>query len=351
MTLSNPESNPEFEALLQYLKQVRGCDFTGYKRSTLQRRINKRMEEVNIPNYNAYQDYLEVHPEEFIVLFNTILINVTSFFRDMQAWERLSHIVIPRILEQTEPNEAIRIWTAGCSSGQEALTIAILFAEQMGLQAFREQVKIYATDIDEEALGEARIACYAPKQMENLPSELLEKYFDLTEEGEYSFTKNLRRSIIFGRHNLVSDAPISRLNLLTCRNTLMYFNAETQAKILARFHFGLKNNGFLFLGKSETLLTNNVHFTPINLKQRIFMKVQNPNLRDHWWLLSQAENRELPEHYSSMSNYVRLREAAFDASGIAQIILDLNGIVVLINQEAQKLFNLANRDVGHPFKD
>ena len=247
------DKSPDFAALLEYLRRTRGFDFSGYKLSSLMRRVRKRMGEVGIASYSAYQDYLEVHPDEFGPLFNTVLINVTSFFRDPEAWKFLAERVIPRLLEE-KPAGAIRVWSAGCASGQEAYTIAMLLAEALGEEGFRQRVKIYATDADEEALTQARAASYDDRQVAEVPPELLAKYFETVHE-RHVFRADLRRCLIFGRHDLVQDAAISRIDLLLCRNTLMYFNVETQAKILARLHFALTPSGYLFLGKAETLLS------------------------------------------------------------------------------------------------
>lgn len=342
------QTSPAFEALLDYLKQSRGFDFTGYKRSTLIRRVNKRMQSVNVVTYEEYVDYLEVHPDEFGQLFNTILINVTAFFRDRPAWQYLAEEIIPRIVERKQLNEQIRIWSAGCASGEEAYTLAIMLAEAVGLEQFRVRVKIYATDMDEEALNQARASSYAEKDLSDLPEDLLKKYFDFV-DGRYIFNKDLRRCVIFGRHDLVQDAPISRIDLLVCRNTLMYFNAETQAKILARFHFALNQNGILFLGKAETLLTYTNYFSPIDLKRRIFIKVGNgTNMRERLLLLAQADNSE---NIQDLTTIMRIREAAFDTGPIPQVVVDIQGVLVLANERAKSMFNLAPRDLGSPLQD
>ncbi|MGA9380065.1 MAG: protein-glutamate O-methyltransferase CheR, partial [Phormidium sp.] len=242
--------DPDFEALLQYLKGNRGFDFTGYKRPSLMRLMKKRIQRVGVENYNEYLDYLEVHPGELNELFDSLLLNVTTFFRDPAAWEVLNQEIIPKILGAKPNNEPIRVWSAGCASGEEAYTIAIVLAEALGTEAFKNRVKIYATDLDEDALNQGRQAVYSPKILQNFPAELLSKYFE-TSGNNYVFRTELRRCVIFGRHDLVHDAPISRLDLLVCRNTLMYFNADTQVRILSRFHFALNDTGFLFVGKAE----------------------------------------------------------------------------------------------------
>jgi len=277
----------KFEALLDYLKHHRGSDFTGYKRQSLTRRVLRRMQAANIKDFSEYQDYLEAHPEEFSNLFNTILINVTAFFRDKPAWDYLSREVIPKILEDKPEGEVIRIWSAGCATGEEAYSLAMVMIEALGEEKFKTRVKIFATDIDDLALAQARTATYGPKEIEPVPKEMREKYFAAS-GGSYAFRTDLRRSIIFGRHDIIQDAPISHLDLLVCRNTLMYFNSETQSKILARFHFALNDSGYLFLGRAELLLTHTKLFVPVNLKCRIFMKMPKANMRDKLLVLAQT---------------------------------------------------------------
>ncbi|KJK35382.1 hypothetical protein UK23_42925 [Lentzea aerocolonigenes] len=235
------------------------------------RRVRHRMSQIGIEDYGDYIDHLQVNAEEFNILFNTILINVTAFFRAPEAWAYLREEVIPTILAERGPDDPIRVWSAGCASGEEAYSLAIALAEAVGPERFRQQVKIYATDVDDEALTHARHASYAEQDVQSLPPELTAKYFE-HQNGRYSFRKDLRRSVIFGRNDLVQDAPISRIDLLVCRNALMYFNQETQAKILGRFHFALVPKGVLFLGKAEMLLSHSRIFDPIDLKRRIFRK-------------------------------------------------------------------------------
>lgn len=337
----------DVEALLDYIKRSRGFDFTGYKRASLIRRISKRMQTVKIETYSEYPACLEAHPAEFNHLFNTLLINVTAFFRDRPAWDYLASNVIPRILSSKASTESIRVWSAGCASGEEAYTIAILFAEVLRIEQFRDRVKIYATDVDEEALSQARQATYTLQELNGLSKDQIQQCFDQTENC-YTFRKDLRRSVIFGRHDLIQDAPISRIDLLTCRNTLMYFNAETQARILARYHFALKDGGFLFLGKAEMLLTHSNLFTPVDLRCRIFTKVPKLKLPDRLQRMAYTESDETMSHLSS---YVSLQEAAFEAAPIARIVVDSNGMLVLVNECARSLFSIAPRDLGRPLQD
>jgi two-component system CheB/CheR fusion protein len=345
--MTSADRDPKFENLLIYLRQSRGFDFTGYKRSTLMRRVCKRMQSLTIENFEEYLDYLEVYPEEFNYLFNTILINVTAFFRDSSAWEYLAEKILPNLIRNKKTSDQIRIWSAGCASGEEAYTLAMLMAEILGAEEFRQRVKIYATDVDEEALNQARQATYSAKDVQAVSDELRQRYFEIV-GNRYVFRQDLRRSVIFGRHDLLQDAPISRLDLLVSRNTLMYFNSETQGRILARFHFALNDNGYLFLGKAEMLLMHSSLFTPTDLKNRIFSKVSSVSIRDRLLVMANTVD---DESSSRVSRHLRLRDMGFDTSPIAQIVIDINGTLVMVNEQARTLFALSPKDLARPFQD
>jgi two-component system CheB/CheR fusion protein len=333
------------DALLEFVKEARGFDFTGYKRSSIQRRVAKRMAEVGVEDYDEYLDYLELHGEEFIELFNTILINVTGFFRDAQAWEHLATQVMPQLIAARPTDAPLRVWCAGCASGEEPYTVAMVIARVIGDSALRDRVKIYATDIDEEALDVARHGAYLPRQIEDVPGDALERFFERTEQ-RYVFRKDLRRCVIFGRNDLVQDAPISRIDLLVCRNTLMYFTADTQAQILRRFHFALDDGGLLMLGKSELLITHTDLFTPVVLKARVFRKVLKPALQNR--LRAMAVD---PGNGASQSVGDSLRDAAFDTGGHGQVVLDARGVLVMANDTARRMFGMSNNDFGRPVQD
>src|SRR3954452_13467741 len=274
--MPEPTEDGDVSALLEYIRRTRRFDFTGYKRVSLTRRIRKRMAEVDCATYADYQDHLEVHPDEFAEFFDTILINVTSFFRDRPAWEFLADEIIPRIVSGKQPGDPIRLWSAGCATGQEAYSLAMALCDALGTDQFRNRVKIYGTDADDDALAAARQATYTTKELEDAPESYVERFFEkASASNSYVFRNDLRRSVIFGRHDLVQDAPISRIDLLVCRNTLMYFNSETQSRILANFAFALRDDGFLFLGKSEVLLSRSSAFVAVDLKRRVFRKAGN----------------------------------------------------------------------------
>ncbi len=343
----NESPSSDFVHLLDYLKATRGFDFSSYKLSSLVRRVKKRMHEVGNTSYAEYIDFLEVHPDEFLPLFNTVLINVTGFFRDPAAWAALAEQILPRLLEHKGKDEPIRCWSAGCASGEEAYTLAVLLAEALGEQEMRRRVKIYATDVDDDALGQARQGSYTAAKVEGVPPALLAKYFEPVGE-RFVFRPELRRSLIFGRHDLTQDAAISRLDLLICRNTLMYFNSEAQAKILSRFHFALRREGYLFLGRAETLLSHGNNFHPEDLKNRLFQRTAATNLRERLLAFSPVA---APPDGASGNRPVRVREAAFDGGPVAQIAVDRKGQLVLANEAARKLFRLGPADLGRSFQD
>ncbi|HJQ00709.1 MAG TPA: CheR family methyltransferase [Jatrophihabitans sp.] len=338
--------DPAFERLLGYLKESRAFDFTGYKRASLMRRVRHQMQQVAIDNFDDYHDYLQVHADEFTALFNTILINVTSFFRDEEAWAYLSETVLPK-LTSAVGDQPIRVWSAGCATGQEAYSLAMALVEAVGPSAFRERVKIYATDVDEEALTVARQATYAEKELRGLPDGYLTRYFEQA-NGRYAFRKDLRRNVIFGRNDLVQDAPISRIDLLTCRNALMYFNAETQARIVSRLGFALKPDGVLFLGKAEMLLNHTATFEPLDLKRRFFRKV----IRNTATELANPYPPNPVARVATLDNDVyALRTEAFLTSPVAQLVVDEQDRLALINHRAANLLALTEHDIGRPFQD
>src|SRR5579875_2283184 len=334
-----------FEALLRYMRDSRGFDFTGYKRTTLMRRVRRRMAQAGHDTFEEYLDVLQASSGEFCALFNTILINVTAFFRDPEAWDYVATNVIPRMLADRGPGDPIRVWSAGCASGEEAYTLAILLSEALGPDDFRQRVKIYATDVDEEALNEARAGTYDAKALEPVAPDLRDRYFQRLDE-HCIIHKDLRRALIFGRNDLVKDAPISRVDLLVCRNTLMYMNAETQRNVLGRLHFALAPEGTLFLGHAEMLLSHGDRFVPLDLKHRVFRKTPGSHGLNRYDLAA-----TIYERHSELPVLNALRDVAFRASPVAQIVVTDDDTVAMVNQQAETLFGLSARDVGRLLRD
>jgi len=340
-------ASPDFERLLTHLRDTRGFDFTGYKRATLQRRVAKRMAQAGVTDYTGYFTYLQARPEEFAILFNTILINVTRYFRDRPAWDYLESEILPKIVASKARAEPIRVWCAGVASGEEAYSVAMLLSEALGPSEYRDRTKIYATDVDEDALTQARQGKAEESDLAEVPPHLREKYFE-PDGDRYVLKGELRRSIIFGRHDLMQDAPISRIDLLISRNTLMYFEAETQRKILARFHYALTDKGYLFLGKAEMLLNRSALFIPLDPSQRVFTKVAQEGLRERLTVLTQAGNLDAP---NPAAGQARIRDLVADTLPIAHIVVDGGGFVVSVNERARGQFGLVTADVGRPLQD
>ena len=331
----------DFENLLEFLRDERGFDFTGYKRASLLRRTKKRMGEVQISDYESYLDFLKVHPAEFIPLFNTILINITSFFRDEMVWEFIREKVVPELLKRKEKDDFIRIWSAGCASGEEPFTMGMILAEILDPEDFQQRVKIYATDVDEEALAQARQATYTSNEIKGVPSNLLDKYFTKGKKT-FSVTPMLRHAVIFGRHDLTKDAPISHLDLLICRNTLMYLNRENQQMISDRFAFALDKKGYLILGKAETLMFVKDTFRPTHFQNRIYIKETQTN-----------HSREHLQEYLKRSNdeHMDLIAKVFEIGPVPQIVIRTDGRLILANRQAREIFDLEQDVIGRNFGD
>jgi two-component system, chemotaxis family, CheB/CheR fusion protein len=356
---STPEV-PEgsLRALIEHVYRARGFDLSSYKPSTLRRRLDKRLQALNLGSDAEYLDHLQVHPDEFPRLFDTVLINVTDFRRDGSAWDLFENKLLPELLAEKAPDEAIRVWSAGCSTGQEAYTVAMILHGQLGDESFQRRVKIYGTDIDEEALATARQATYSLEQLSSLPTELRDRFFEPVDRNGHAadrdsgslrqFRVDLRRNVIFGRHDLVQDAPISRLDVLLCRNTLMYFNADVQAHILDRLHFGLRTGGLLFLGKAEKLLSHGSLFQPIDPQRRFFTKVPGERLPNHDPPAPLDRSRSQVEH---LATNVNLRDAALEVGSAARLGVDPEGRLVLANATARSWFGIEARDLGRPLRD
>jgi len=257
--------------LLQELAEHRGFDFRGYKKTTLERRFRKRMFQLNIGTYAEYGEYIRNNADEANELLNTILINVTEFFRDPPAWEILRNEILPPVLKPLKPGASFRAWSAGCASGEEAYSVAIILSEFFGPRIPEYDIKIYATDIDDDALTTARRGEYSAEALRRVRPEWRNKYF--YGKGMLRVNREVRRLVIFGKSNLGHDAPISHVDLLLCRNLLIYFDSELQTQILARLHYALEPNGILFLGKSESQLTNSTQFRRLNARWRIFQRI------------------------------------------------------------------------------
>jgi len=345
--LAQPDDDAAFEALIRHIQESRGLDFRGYKRTSLRRRIALRMEHLHIDNFTDYHGFLEAHPQEFVDLLNTVLINVTSFFRDTEAWDAVKTTVLPRLIEQGRGRDQLRFWSVGCASGEEPYSLAMLLSEALEPTDFARRVKIYATDLDEAALNTGRHGAYLPRDVEGVPPEMLNRYFERT-NNHYVISREIRRAVIFGRHNIVHDAPISRIDLLLCRNLLIYLETETQNVVLPRLHYALVDDGVLFLGKAETQLARSKLFQPVNMKQRLFRKVPQE------WRRPPAGGILLgadPTNDPAPSLQARLLELIADVSVCAYLAIDNDDILIFASAGARRMLEVGESDVGRPFQD
>ena len=260
------------------LKAECGIDFTQYKHSTVARRIERRMQVNQIESLDDYRDLLKESSKELKILAKELLIGVTRFFRDSEVFNYLEQHGLNQLLDNRAPNEPLRIWVAGCSTGEEAYSIAALVDSVLTGRQDHRMVKIFATDVDEEAIIRAGNGHFPADLVQDVPQGFLERYFRLNHDGSYTASKRLRQMIIFARHNMITDPPFSNIDLVSCRNTLIYFQYSAQRRVLSSFHFALKKHGMLLLGASESLGELQPHFDVINERYKLFIKNNSSQL-------------------------------------------------------------------------
>ncbi|MEW6127459.1 MAG: CheR family methyltransferase [Acidobacteriota bacterium] len=257
--------------ILAFLRVRTGHDFNHYKESTVLRRITRRMQVNTQVTLATYLRFVREHPAEIQELLSDLLITVTNFFRDGDAFEALEQEVIPKLFQNKSPDDPIRVWVVGCATGEEAYSVAILLMEYAEQHNLDRNLQVFATDIDEESISSARDATYPDSIEADVSAERLKRFF--YKEGQhYRIRKEIREMVLFAPHNVLRDPPFSRLDLITCRNLLIYLNRETQDRVLEVFHFALNPNAYLFLGSSESADNLPELFIPVNKKFRIFMR-------------------------------------------------------------------------------
>ncbi|WP_156363061.1 CheR family methyltransferase [Rubellimicrobium mesophilum] len=302
LSLDATEVREALAAIADLLRQRTGHDFHGYKPGTFLRRVQRRMQALLLEDLGTYIETLRNQPEEAQSLFNDLLIGVTDFFRDKREWELLEHEVVPRLFEDKAGHDALRVWVAGCSTGEEAYSLAILLAEHRARIEDPPQIQIFASDLDGRALAAARAGRYTGRIADQMSPERLGRWF--VKEGDtYHIVKELREMCIFSQHSLIKDAPFSRLDLISCRNLLIYLDADLQERVIPLFHFALRPGGFLFLGNSENASRHNDLFQAAEPRSRIFRQLD-------------TERRTLPEFpFTSVDRRWLSRANLADASG------------------------------------
>ncbi len=293
-----PEDADDFERVLleicRILERANGHDFSGYKRSTLFRRLERRLQVLEYTQVSQYVKFLQSDPAEQLALFHDFLINVTSFFRDKEQFEALENLVLVPSIDKLEPTDELRIWVPGCSSGQEAYSIAMLVDDICRATGHRPLVQIFATDLDESMIAQARQAVYPASVFREIPERFRERYtFGL--DGKFEIAKSIREMVRFSVHNIIQDAPFSKIDLITCRNLMIYLGDQLQSELLPLMHFSLRPGGHLLLGNSESVTRRSDLFAPLEPKTRLFRRVDSA-ARAHVNLpLGNTQARSLPQ--------------------------------------------------------
>ena len=269
-----PDDGPGFESIISLLRSHAKHDFRSYKDKTLIRRTRRRMCLHHIDEYQEYLKYLREHPQEIDALAKDMLIAVTDFFREPAAWEQLRQLAIGPIVDEKESDEPIRVWTPGCATGEEPYSVAMLILEELKRAGKNCPLNVFASDIDKHALEYARAGRYPKSIAADVSQERLQRFFSTTDGDDYyQVNKMLRESVVFADQNLIADPPFSRLDLICCRNLLIYLKADVQEKINALFHFALREGGVLFLGSAETVGRQSDLFATLHKRWRIFRRV------------------------------------------------------------------------------
>ena len=259
------------QKILAILRTRTGNDFSHYKKTTILRRIERRMSIHQVADAAAYAQYIQEHPEEIQVLFKELLIRVTSFFRDPEAYATLEKKILPDLIGNKPEAYTIRVWVPGCGTGEEAYSIAILLREHMQEAKTDFKVQIFGTDIDEDSIAQARTGLYPANISLDVSAQRLKRYF-IKEEAGFRIRSEIREWMVFAVQNVISDAPFTKLDLVSCRNLMIYLDLELQSRLIPMFHYSLRSGGFLFLGSSETVGTFGELFSTLDRKWKIFRR-------------------------------------------------------------------------------
>ena len=289
---SDPPNKKSMDAIFELLEKRSGTDFARYKPSTIMRRINHRMGNLQLKSLVDYYEKIKKSPRELDVLFESVLIGVTEFFRDEKSYENFKER-LKVLLENKKPGDSIRIWSVGCATGEEPYSIGILLQEILGKDIRQYQVQVFASDIDEKALNFARKGIYPKESLKKIPLELIDRYFELDGEHHYEIIKEVKQRTLFARHDISNDPPFVKLDFVVCRNLLIYFNNELQKQCFQIFHYALRPEGFLFLGKSESIGVAADLFTKTD-SDKIFRKVG-----------ASSDYRERFSRFREKRNYLR----------------------------------------------
>jgi two-component system CheB/CheR fusion protein len=329
--------------ILLHLRNSTGHDFKHYKRATVLRRIERRMQVTAQPDLTAYYEYLQSNPDEAKALLGDMLIGVTNFFRDREAFEALERDVLPQLVQsvaKSPDKEELRIWSAGCSTGEEAYSLAILLDDQMQVESSKAALQVFATDIDERAISTGRAGVYPQAIVTDVPPTRLRHYF-VKENDHYRIRKEIREKVLFAKHSLLSDPPFSQIDLIVCRNLLIYLDREVQREILQMFHFALRPGGFLFLGSSESADACHELFTPVDKRNRIFRAKTGtpssrrmPSMPRGGYVRTSISQPELTPRELPKLSFADIHRRAIEQSAPPSMIVDTNADILHMSESA-----------------
>lgn len=314
------------QRILRLLESRVGVDFSDYKTSTLQRRLDKRIQEGDFQSEEAYYEHLLQSPEEVDALFGVLLIGVTEFYRDKDAFGEIEGL-LGNLIKRNKENEQLRIWIPGCATGEEAYTYAMILTELMHKLDVRTSYQIFATDIDTKALQKARIGIYSKRSVKNVPKSILKSYFKKVDEDQYEVSKSIRKHVLFSKHDVTSNPPFLRLDLISCRNLLIYFNSKLQKHVLPLFYYALNSQGYLVLGKSENINRFQNLFSSVNSNLKLFKRANTDrrHLRFPSMRPVKAEVATVPEDddaHSSMTISEMVKETLFTTYEQPYVVVD-----------------------------
>jgi two-component system CheB/CheR fusion protein len=337
-------------AIYKLLLDQVGHDFSGYKETTFMRRVRRRMQVLQIDHLDSYVERLRAEPDEVSMLFRDLLIGVTSFFRDPDAFSSLASDVLPKLFEGRGASDNVRIWVPGCATGEEVYSLAILLREHMQTLRAPPKVQVFATDIDEAALVVARAGRYPASLLDNVSPQRLKRFFT-GDDVSYSVNKDVRDLCIFSPHSVIRDPPFSRIDLVSCRNLLIYFGSNFQAQVVPVFHFALRPRGYLFLGTSENVSQHTDLFSPVDKKSRIFQRRDTIATSFQFPIFTPAGrlSRTLGEHRGDTTGPGNLRRSVetrvFERYVPAHVVINREGDILHYSARTGKYLEAA---VGLP---
>ncbi len=338
--LSNEEA---LNGMMELLQQISGIDFRDYKPSTIMRRIERRMQVRRIATLENYLQLLENERNEALTLRQEFLISVTSFFRDPEPFKTLAELAINKIVANKQNGETIRVWTAGTSTGEEAYSLGMLFIEEFERQKRWLILKIFATDVNQQNVDFASMGYYSESIAAELSAQRLERFFE-AKSNNFVVKNELRQTIVFARHNLLTDPPFTKMDLVVCRNTLIYFKNPAQERALKRLQYAVLENGFLFLGSSESLSAANEGFKTINAKHKLFKRVHNNG--GHIPLVYETLNHSTPSsNYKTdltLSHKPRINDNNTIDSAISVLLSSYAPPALIVNQNHEILHLFGN---------